>query len=372
MPKIHELPPLVDTPEEADVLPFDDDSVADPSSPNKTKKITLEQMRDWMLDQFAVGSNLLINGNFDVWQRQTTFTPNDDTFIADRWNCLQEANASWTFAQETSSFPSGSNSALKCSNATANNQAGIVQILEGKDAKQLQDKLVSLSFYAKTTGLEIANLRCAVLSWTGTEDTVTSDVVSAWGQNGTNPTWATNWTMENTPVNLALTNSYQLFTAENISLDTASLKNIAVVIWVDDGTIASGDDWWITQVQLNVGGTAATFAPRPIAQEVAMCMRYYEKSYNDTDYPGTNTGLDRAIVDTPAGGGAMYQPFRVSKRTIPSMQTYDPVGGSGVIGTDGANNAQTRTLDNIGHRGFKVFKGGISRASWHWFADAEI
>lgn len=275
MPKIHQLPPLIDDPEIADVLAMDDASVSDPSSPEKTKKITLEQVRDFILNQFAVGSNLLINGNMDVWQRGTSFTQNDDLYIADRWNALQEANSSWTFARDTDVPSSGSRYSLKCSNATANNQAAIVQILEGKDAMPLANQNVSLSFYAKTTGLEISNLRCAILSWTGTEDSVTSDVISAWAQNGTNPTWATNWTMENVPANLALTNSWQRFTIENVAIDTSGVKNIAVVIWVDDGTITSGDDFWVSQVQLNVGGTAADFSPRPYAQEESLCQRYY-------------------------------------------------------------------------------------------------
>ena len=272
--KIHNLPDLTDDPDIADVLPMDDDSVADPSSPNKTKKITLEQMRDFILGQFAVANNLLINGNFDVWQRGTSFTQNDDLYICDRWNALQEANSSWTFARDTSVPSSGSKYALKASNATANNQCAVVQILENLDAEQLLGKNLSFSFYAKTTSLEIANLRCAILSWTGTADVVTSDVISAWAQNGTNPTWATNWTMENTPANLALTNSYQKFSIENVAIDTAGMKNLAVVIWVDDGTIASGDDFWISQACLNIGGTAADFTPRPYQLELEMCARY--------------------------------------------------------------------------------------------------
>ncbi len=275
MPKIHNLPPLTDDPEIADVLPMDDDSVADPSSPDKTKKITLEQIRDFVNSQFAIENNMLINGNFDVWQRGTTFTQNDDLYIADRWNALQEANSSWTFARDTDVPTSGSKYALKASNATANNQCAIVQILEGADAKQFANENVSLSFYAKTTSGEIANLRAAILSWTGTEDSVTSDVISTWAQNGTNPTWAASWTMENTPANLALTNSYQQFTIENIAIDTANMKNLAVVIWVDDGTITSGDDFWVTQVMLNKGGTAAQFTPRVFADELSLCQRYY-------------------------------------------------------------------------------------------------
>lgn len=275
MPKIHQLPALTDSPAIDDVLPMDDASVADPTSPNKTKKITIAQIRDYINSQFAVGNNILLNGNFDIWQRGTSFTQNDDLYIADRWNALQEANSSWTFARDTDIPNSGSEYSLKASNATANNQCAIVQILEGVDAKQYANNNLSLSFYAKTVSSEISNLRCAILSWTGTEDAVTSGVISTWGQNGTNPTWATSWTMENTPANLALTGSWQQFKIENVPIDTASMKNIAVVIWVDDGTITSGDDFWVTQVMLNSGGVAAPFSPRTFADELAMCQRYY-------------------------------------------------------------------------------------------------
>lgn len=275
MVKIHQLPPLLDTPEIADVLAMDDASVSDPNSASKTKKISIQQLRDFINSQFAIGDNLLINGNFDVWQRNTTFTQNDDLYIADHWNALQEANSSWTFARDTDVPTTGSKYSLKASNATANNQAAVVQFLEGRDAKQFANQNLSLSFYAKTVSSEIANLRCAILSWTGTEDAITSDVISTWAQNGTNPTWATSWTMENVPVNLALTNSWAQYKIENVPIDTAGMKNIAVVIWVDDGTITSGDDFWLTQVMLNTGGTAATFAPRLYAEELAMCQRYY-------------------------------------------------------------------------------------------------
>ena len=313
MPKIHNLPPLTDDPAIADVLPMDDDSVADPSSPNKTKKITLEQIRDFILGQFAVGVNQLINGNFDVWQRGTSFTQNDDLYIADRWNALQEANSSWTFARDTSVPDAGSRYSLKCSNATANNQCALVYILENADAQQLLGQNVSLSFYAKTTSLEISNLRVAILSWTGTADSVTSDVISTWAQNGTNPTWAASWTLENTPSNLALTNSYQKFTIENVAIDTAGMKNLAVVIWVDDGTIASGDDFWISQVMLNTGGTAADFVARPYAQELEMCQRYclvrQTAGTAQTTVSGTGNAAGTTRIWAPV---ANTTPFRVT------------------------------------------------------------
>lgn len=48
MPKIHLLPPLTDDPADDDVLAMDDASVADATSPTKTKKISLAQLRAWL------------------------------------------------------------------------------------------------------------------------------------------------------------------------------------------------------------------------------------------------------------------------------------------------------------------------------------
>lgn len=49
MPKIHALPPLTDAPDNADVLAMDDASVSDPTSPEKTKKITVEQLKNYLM-----------------------------------------------------------------------------------------------------------------------------------------------------------------------------------------------------------------------------------------------------------------------------------------------------------------------------------
>ncbi len=260
----------------------------DPTGPT-TKRTTVQTLLDFINANLSSSSietviaalngstNFAINGGTNVWQRNTSASPNDDVYTGcDRWNMLTEANGAWTVARDTDvPTTGGSKYSIKCSNVTLNNQMGIVQILEAKDAAKLFGKNVSLSFQAKTNGTEIANLRAAILSWTSTEDVVTSDVIGTWGQNGTNPTWATNWTMENTPSNLALTSSWQRFTLENIAIDTASTKNVAIVIWVDDGTITAGDDFFLTQIQLEIGAKATTFKPIPYQNELDMCMRYY-------------------------------------------------------------------------------------------------
>lgn len=49
MPKINALPPLVDVLDNSDVLPMDDASVASPTSPEKTKKVTIQQLKDYLM-----------------------------------------------------------------------------------------------------------------------------------------------------------------------------------------------------------------------------------------------------------------------------------------------------------------------------------
>lgn len=280
--------------------------------------------------------NALINGGFDIWQRATTFTFNDDTFGPDRWNLLTETNGAWTVARDTD-VPAalGFKYSAKCINVTLNNQMALVYLMENVDAMKLDDQAVSLSFYAKTSGTEIANLRATVLSWSSTADAVTSDVIGTWAQDGTDPTWATNWTAEVAGANKTLTSSWQRFTVENVTIDTASMANIAVVIWVDDGTIAANDDFWVTGVMLNQGATALTWNPKSYNQELLDCRRYFYRPGFDTQNAYYVYSLGAAITAT-TGRAMMYFPVHMRIGPTLSTSTISLLGltddaGSGLI-----------------------------------------
>lgn len=331
----------------------------DPTGPT-TKRTTIQTLLDFVngnisstaietiLAALGTSQNMLINGGTTIWQRNTSASPNDDVYTGcDRWNMLTETNGAWTVAQDTDvPTTGGSKYSIKCSNVTLNNQMGLVQFLEAKDAAKLFGKNVSLSFMAKTNGTEIANLRIALLSWTSTEDVVTSDVIGTWAQNGTNPTWATNWTMENTPVNLPLTSSWTRFTAENIAIDTASTKNIAVVIWVDDGTIAAGDDFYLTQIQLNIGTKATQFIPRNIGEEHMRCSRYYQ-NHAGPAYRIYHSNVHRFGAPLP------YE-MRASPTTTKSLS------GSGIQSDNTAGTAKAIQFDTQ----FTGGGAGVIDATW--------
>jgi len=158
---------------------------------------------------------------------------------------LSDGNNVANVDQELTTVPLGAYAAAKVTVATANKKFGFLFPIEARDARQIIGGTASLSFKARKGGSNatLGSLRAAIISWSGTEDVITRDVVSSmsWGAAGTNPTLAANWTYENTPSNLALTTSYQEFKIENVAIDTASAKNVGVFIWTDDTNATVND-----------------------------------------------------------------------------------------------------------------------------------
>lgn len=260
----------------------------------------------------SLARQAIINGNFDIWQRGTAFTAastpanSDDTYLPDRWILLSDGNDIVDVSRESTVIPStGSLYSLKAEVETANKKFGFLTILESADAKKLAGKTVSLSFQARTTVSKvIENLRAAVISWSSTADTVTSDVVSSWGAEGTNPTLAANWTYENTPANIAITTDFATYKVEGIAIDTANTANIGVFIWVDDTDAAVDDLLYLSQVQLCIGDIALPFEPKSYAEEFLMCCRYYYRIMEGWRYcfgynPSTTYARSLLVLPVP-------------------------------------------------------------------------
>lgn len=334
--------------------------------------------------------NLLYNGCMRVAQRGTSFTAattpanSDDTYLLDRWILLSDGIDRVDISQETTDVPAGHYAAMKFLGATLTpgEKFGVLQVLESRDSAQLAGAIATLSFYAHTTTGDVENLRAAIISWDGAADAVTSDVVSAWAVEGTNPTLAANWAFENTPVDLVLSNSYQRFVIPGIPVDTAGMTNVGVFIWVDDTDVVAADELFIGGIQLEHGGYASDFHFRPFSEELALCQRYYAKTFDYGVAPAQNTGdNDGAVAVGGAGTNATWNgmnwEYPVAMRTDPSVTRYNPqavdtdweelAGGVGDRGSD---------MDAIGEArafiGFTQAPGAGGLYIIHASADAEL
>jgi hypothetical protein len=111
------------------------------------------------------------------------------------------------------------------------------------------------------------------------------------------------------------------------------------VDWIN----TSGATFYITGVQLEKGSTATSFDYRPYGTELALCQRYYVKSYSTDVTPGTNTSAGAHRTVSTGGAGFVNFDFPVEMRAVPTVTPYSIAGTSGVYGSDVGNWTPTAT-----------------------------
>lgn len=325
--------------------------------------------------------NYAQNAEFRYFQRQTpgTLTSySDDNYGPDRWYVLNSGGN--TQVARVTEVISSSPSPYVCQVRQADGSSqrfGIAQILESDRCVRLRGKKVNFSFWARTDGTEVTNLRAALVEWTGTADSVTSDIVSSWAAT---PTLIANATAVNTPADLALTGTMAQF---NITATLgSSFNNLILFVW-SSAAEAQNDDFYITQVQLIEGTAPApwTVVSKTQEEDLRECRRFYEKSY-DTDTviaSATDAGM-HAFPSNNAGqnarGAVRYQ---VPKRVSPSVSFWDAAGTGSAYTSYAGNNTQTnnRTTSaavvNSGINGF-AFNGSVTDYAYaiHWASSAEL
>ena len=287
--------------------------------------------------------NPIINGDFVIWQRGTTIDAasvpvvnNDDTYIADRWVLLSDGNDIVDVKRSTDAPSGGSKNSCFLEIETANKKFGICQIVEQINCHDMLGETVSLTFKARvdaTTNLD--DVRAAIVSWSGTADAPTSDIVSAWEAEGTNPTLATSWTYENTPADLNVTTSWAEYKIENVDIDTAGAANIAVFIWSNVTTTSVSEQFYITDVMINKGATAGAFERKNFNTTEYECLRYYETSMTwgtTGEYLGQRLvrGNSSATFDAAVGNVDGIR-LRQRKRATPTFTIYHQDGTAGAI-----------------------------------------
>jgi acyl-coenzyme A thioesterase PaaI-like protein len=136
--------------------------------------------------------------------------------------------------------------------------------------------------------------------------------------------------------------------------------------------------------QFEAGSVATPFERRPFATELALCQRYYEKSYNVSVVPGTTTDAGNVtnggvLTATTTGTIALGYAFRVPKRANPTMTSWDMNGNInkcdrsefGVAG----NPNQTFSFSVAGENSFLGESSGTATANgirMHFTAVAEL
>lgn len=129
-------------------------------------------------------------------------------------------------------------------------------------------------------------------------------------------------------------------------------------------------------VQLEEGPVATPYMARSITDELALCQRFYQKSYDRDIAPGVAVpnGIIEMVVGT-ATTGPLYVTvkFPTPMRAQPTVTLYDQAGTSGKV-TKGAD-GKTAVVNNRGENGFEggtVDATSSTSVSFHYVAEAEL
>ena len=165
----------------------------------------------------------------------------------------------------------------------------------------------------------------AQLNWSTAADTKLTDV-------GVSYTSAASITLTNTTAW-----TYASFTTF-VPLAAQALS-VMFTNYPPGGSTVNGAQFQFTGVQLEKGSVATPFEVRPYATELALCQRYFEKSFNDDVAPANvSTGFVQGFSDGVRGwnssttGVKSVLYFKVTKRANPVMTFYNAQAG-GTAGT---------------------------------------
>jgi hypothetical protein len=344
--------------------------------------------------------NLIINGAMQVAQRGTSFTcTNTNIITLDRYNVYEGAAGATTYTvTQDSDAPAGFSKSLKIVNSTAvsvtSGQYGAIgYAVEGYDNVSTgmgtsSAKDVTLSFWVKSslTGTFGVTLRASGGSSANYVSSYTINSANTWEyKTVTYP--ATSLGTWNTTNGIGSDIVWSLGTGSTYS-NTAGYWNTGSNKFALTGETkingTAGATFQITGVQLEVGSVATPFEHRSYGEELALCQRYYEKSFDQGTAIGASTGTGAIYTGINDGSNTTgylggTHSFRVSKRAAPTLTVYDTAGNSGKCTRDNfATNNSTNQNCNIGSGSesmFLVYSSGTHSAStlvYHFTADAEL
>jgi hypothetical protein len=174
---------------------------------------------------------------------------------------------------------------------------------------------------------------------------------------------------------------------------TTSSPGLVGVTGTSNGVGATSDVFYFSNVISLPGielppSDRSPFIMRPFDQELALCQRCYEKSYDYGTAPGAVAPTDLPIaLPVPSNtiiNGQAYPTviFKTPKRVVPTMTTFGYNGGSGRVsnfGTGADLAASSGIAYNTSTKGFVAYNGSggsvtaaINLVLLHYVADARM
>ena len=277
--------------------------------------------------------NAIINGNFDIWQRGTSFSnPASGAYLADRWlHSFNGTGSTRTISRQAftvgqTDVPGEPQYFLRYDQSVAGSGASFnqfAQLIEG--VRTFAGQQMTLSFYAK--GGAAFNISATALQNFGT---------------GGSPSAQTSTTILGTT---ALTTSWALYTA-TVTLPSISGKtlgtngddSLSIAFNLPQNATFTLD---LSRVQIERGPVATPFERRPIGVEEALCERYLRRLEGES---ATGYATGQCFSATAFSVQMKLDPPMRATPTLTSsnVQVWNATGASAFATTDLAVAASSR------------------------------
>lgn len=177
--------------------------------------------------------------------------------------------------------------------------------------------------------------------------------------------------------------TYLTFTTPVLSASDVS-KGVQINISINTGATYSSKNFYIGDFQVESGKVATPFQMRQYGVELALCQRYFSKSYDTDTSPGG--GGFAGIIGRAGVTGAntaseiFWNPtWRVTMRAAPTCTLWDHNGNIGKVTRTNFgvadNDNQSYNIPSINTNGAQVNSAGGASAcniSFHYTASAEL
>jgi hypothetical protein len=308
--------------------------------------------------------NIIINGGFSIDQRNggssQTFTAAAAlAYSVDRWYgyCT---GANITGARVAGAAPS--QYYYRFTGATSNTAVGFGQRIEAANSFHFANKTAVLS-------VNLASTSITSVTWTAYYATTTDTFGTLASPTRTQIATGT----------FTITSTLSRYSAV-MSVPAAATTGIEIVFTT--GALVASQTLTFDDVQFELGSSPSAFEQRPVGTELALCQRYYEKSYPYATVPGTASTGNFGINGFSASSAQKYvNPgmWKVTKRANPDVTVYDYAGTSGKIttldaGGTGTNNVNLAIIEfnDQGFRALGSSNGVQTGYSYHWVASSEL
>jgi hypothetical protein len=323
-------------------------------------------------NQFSGGAfsfkNRIINGDMRIDQRNAgaAVTPDGSApYSLDRWRTQNATDGAFTVQQVTDA-PSGFTNSLKATTTTADASltgtqgARIWQPIEGFNVSDLDfgtanAKTFTLSFWIKSslTGTFGG-------AFSGSTEyypfTYSISVVDTWEYKTVTVVGSTSGTW-NTTNGVGLNVWFGLGSGPDRSGTAGAwtTSTVTTATGVVNPISTLNATWYITGVQLEVGSVATPFERRPYGTELALCQRYYAKTFLQETAPAQNAGTTNAIFSRATVAGqpiTAHWKLPVTMRAAPTLTTFNP---SAANANWAANPSSPVVASNLGTEVISIF-----------------